>query len=251
MAKVKYSQVEMLFLEEAGYPAHKSNIPYIVVDNFPTLGFLTALRFLEWVSENPNGVISLPTGKTPEYFIVWTAYLLENWDNKKGKHLREKYGLINLKKPVLKNLRFVQIDDFYPISSRQKNSFCNYVKHFYIRGFGLDMGKSLFIDCDAIPLAEGKHFTEIFPDYKVDLSLRYREPASTSELLQQQSIFAIDNWCIDYEKRIREMGGIGFFLGGIGPDGHIAFNTRGSDHHSSTRLTATNFETQAVAASDL
>jgi len=47
------------------------------------------------------------------------------------------------------------------------------------------------------------------------------------------------------------MGGIGFFLGGIGPDGHIAFNTRGSDHHSPTRLTPTNFETQAVAAADL
>jgi len=47
------------------------------------------------------------------------------------------------------------------------------------------------------------------------------------------------------------MGGIGFFLGGIGPDGHIAFNTRGSDHNSTTRLTATNFETQAASASDL
>ncbi|MCG8394489.1 MAG: hypothetical protein MI745_15530, partial [Pseudomonadales bacterium] len=43
----------------------------------------------------------------------------------------------------------------------------------------------------------------------------------------------------------------GFFLGGIGPDGHIAFNTRGSDHYSTTRLTKTNFETQAVAAGDL
>ena len=47
------------------------------------------------------------------------------------------------------------------------------------------------------------------------------------------------------------MGGIGFFLGGMGPDGHIAFNTRGSDHNSTTRLTATNFETQAAAAGDL
>jgi len=37
----------------------------------------------------------------------------------------------------------------------------------------------------------------------------------------------------------------------MGPDGHIAFNTRGSDHNSSTRLTATNFETQAAAAGDL
>ena len=61
----------------------------------------------------------------------------------------------------------------------------------------------------------------------------------------------IDNWCTEYEHKIREKGGIGFFLGGIGPDGHIAFNTRGSDHFSTTRLTTTNFETQAVAAGDL
>jgi len=45
--------------------------------------------------------------------------------------------------------------------------------------------------------------------------------------------------------------GIGFFLGGIGPDGHIAFNIKGSDHFSTTRLLETNFETQAVAAGDL
>jgi len=61
----------------------------------------------------------------------------------------------------------------------------------------------------------------------------------------------IDNWCSEYEEAVRQKGGIGFFLGGIGPDGHIAFNTRGSDLYSTTRLTHTNFETQAVAASDL
>ena len=47
------------------------------------------------------------------------------------------------------------------------------------------------------------------------------------------------------------MGGIGFFLGGIGPDGHIAFNVRGSSIYSVTRLTGTNYETQAAAATDL
>ena len=61
----------------------------------------------------------------------------------------------------------------------------------------------------------------------------------------------IDQWCGEYEQRIRDKGGIGFFLGGIGPDGHIAFNTRGSHIFSVTRLTDTNFETQAVAAGDL
>ena len=34
--------------------------------------------------------------------------------------------------------------------------------------------------------------------------------------------------CANYEKMIEEAGGIDLFLGGIGPDGHIAFNEPGS-----------------------
>ena len=251
MRKIQFSGVEKSFLHETGLRGIHANIPYVTVENFPLLGLLTALRFIEWISENPKGVISLPTGKTPEYFISWTNYLLEDWNSKKGKQIREKYGLGITKKPELKNLHFVQIDEFYPVSSMQHNSFCHYIRNFYIQGFGLDPDKALLIDCDGIKLPENRHFSEVFPDFRVDLSLRYREPSNTFELIQQQSIFAIDNWCSDYETKIRNMGGIGFFLGGIGPDGHIAFNTKGSDHHSGTRLTSTNFETQAIAASDM
>ncbi len=245
------SKVESAFYEISGSPEVNTNIPYIVVDNFPLMGLLTALRFLEWVSENPEGVISLPTGKTPEYFIKWTTHLLENWDSKEIMELRSKYGIGDLKKPSLKDLHFVQIDEFYPISSKQHNSFYNYVKKYYIGGFGLDPKNALLINSDEILLAGGRHFSEVFPDSKVDLSLRYREPKSQLEKMQQESIFLLDDWCSVYEQKIREKGGIGFFLGGIGPDGHIAFNVRGSDHYSTTRLTETNFETQAVAAGDL
>jgi glucosamine-6-phosphate deaminase len=109
----------------------------------------------------------------------------------------------------------------------------------------------MLINSDEISLAGGKHYSEVFPDFRIDLSLKYREPQNELEKLQQASILKISDWCRNYEEKIREIGGIGFFLGGIGPDGHIAFNTRGSDHHSPTRLTPTNFETQAVAAADL
>ncbi|MCK4880288.1 MAG: 6-phosphogluconolactonase [Bacteroidales bacterium] len=245
------SQVESSFYKISGSPEINTNIPYIVVENFPLMGLLTALRFLEWAGENPNGVISLPTGKTPEYFIKWTSHLLENWESKQVKDLKSKYGIIGMKKPSLKNLHFVQIDEFYPISSSQHNSFYNYVKKYYLGGFNLDPKNALLINSDEIPLAGGRHFSEVFPDSKVDLSLRYREPKSQFEKMQQESVFAIDNWCSEYEQKIRDKGGIGFFLGGIGPDGHIAFNVRGSDHYSTTRLTETNFETQAVAAGDL
>ncbi|RPH28484.1 MAG: glucosamine-6-phosphate isomerase [Bacteroidales bacterium] len=245
------SSVEKAFLNASGLPNPSTQIPYICVDNFPKLGLLTSLRFLEWVTENPMGVISLPTGKTPEFFIKWTKFLLENWDNDSGRALKSQYGFNLKQRPNLKNLQFIQIDEFYPISSKQKNSFYDYVLNYYIKGFDLDLNNALLINCDQIPLVDGKHFNEIFPDLRVDLSLRYRECRSKIEEKQQKSIFMIDSWCSDYEQKIRDKGGIGFFLGGLGPDGHIAFNVKGSDIHSTTRLTETNFETQAVAASDL
>jgi glucosamine-6-phosphate deaminase len=248
---VRFSAVEQRFISESGIDSIHTNIPYICVDNFPKLGLITSLRFLEWVSENPNGVISLPTGKTPEFFIKWTRFLLDNWDGSRGRKILERYDLDIKNKPCLNDLQFVQIDEFYPISSRQKNSFFDYVQHFYIKGFGLNPDNALLINCEQIPLPEGKHFMEVFPELKVDLSLRYRESRSKSEELQQKAVFMIDQWCSVYERQIREKGGIGFFLGGLGPDGHIAFNTRGSDSFSTTRLTETNFETQAVAAGDL
>uniref|UniRef100_A0A8P0T614 Glucosamine-6-phosphate deaminase 2 n=10 Tax=Boreoeutheria TaxID=1437010 RepID=A0A8P0T614_CANLF len=42
--------------------------------------------------------------------------------------------------------------------------------------------------------------------------------------------------CDAFEKKIKEAGGIDLFVGGIGPDGHIAFNEPGSSLVSRTRL---------------
>jgi len=42
--------------------------------------------------------------------------------------------------------------------------------------------------------------------------------------------------CEDYERKIKEAGGIELFVGGIGPDGHIAFNEPGSSLVSRTRV---------------
>ncbi len=63
------SNVEAAFLNNSSLTASTTKIPYIIVDNFPRLVFLTALRFLEWVNDNPEGVISLPTVKTLGHFI--------------------------------------------------------------------------------------------------------------------------------------------------------------------------------------
>jgi len=42
--------------------------------------------------------------------------------------------------------------------------------------------------------------------------------------------------CENYEKKMASYGGVHLFMGGIGPDGHIAFNEPGSSLSSRTRL---------------
>lgn len=42
--------------------------------------------------------------------------------------------------------------------------------------------------------------------------------------------------CQDYEKAIEAAGGIDLFMGGVGPDGHLAFNEPGSSLASLTRI---------------
>ncbi len=49
--------------------------------------------------------------------------------------------------------------------------------------------------------------------------------------------------CEAYEKKIESYGGIQVFLGGIGPDGHIAFNEPGSSLKSKTRVKTLTYDT--------
>jgi glucosamine-6-phosphate deaminase len=54
--------------------------------------------------------------------------------------------------------------------------------------------------------------------------------------------------CAAYEEAIKDAGGIELFLGGIGEDGHIAFNEPGSSLTSRTRVVALTQETREVNA---
>lgn len=53
----------------------------------------------------------------------------------------------------------------------------------------------------------------------------------------------LDKVCTDYEAKIERLGGIQLFLGGIGPDGHIAFNEPGSSLVSRTRVKTLSYDT--------
>jgi glucosamine-6-phosphate deaminase len=53
----------------------------------------------------------------------------------------------------------------------------------------------------------------------------------------------LDKECSEYEAKIKRIGGIQLFLGGIGPDGHIAFNEPGSSLSSRTRVKTLTYDT--------
>lgn len=52
--------------------------------------------------------------------------------------------------------------------------------------------------------------------------------------------------CQEYENKINAVGGIDLFLGGIGPDGHLAFNEPGSSLASRTRDKELNYDTKVA-----
>jgi glucosamine-6-phosphate deaminase len=54
----------------------------------------------------------------------------------------------------------------------------------------------------------------------------------------------LEKECERFEKKIKDIGGINLFLGGIGPDGHIAFNEPGSSLSSRTRIKTLTYDTR-------
>ena len=61
---------------------------------------------------------------------------------------------------------------------------------------------------------------------------------------------AVTKYCLDYERKIREAGGLDFQILGIGRTGHIGFNEPGSPRDSRTRLITLDRVTRMDAASD-
>lgn len=254
------SKVEDYFQRENGdwkIPLEQERVKVIAVANYVLLGQLTALRFLEHVSGNPEAVVALPTGKTPEYFIKWMNYYQANWAAEAKDGMLAKVGLGSREKPRMDGLRFVQLDEFFPIRPDHERSFAYFIRKYYLQGFGLDARRALLIDSFGIPkgLEEAafphQNLQEVFSGGDIDLGVRVRQPANEKEALHQKILLRFDEFCEAYEEKIRNLGGIGFFLGGIGPDGHIAFNIRGGSHHSTTRLDRLNYESQAAASTDL
>ena len=207
--------VEQNFLHASKrhFQYNHERVPSIEVPNSMELGKLTALRFLEWLSANPDGVVALPTGKSPEFFIKFLGHYKAHW---KESHIQKElhsYGITSATFPDTTQLKFVQLDEFFPIDPAHENSFYTYVNRYYLPLLGIKPKNALLIN-----------------------------PAQISN---------VEQFCRSYEQKINAWGGIGFFLGGIGADGHIAFNVAGSSANSLTRLVTLNYESACGAARGL
>ena len=55
-----------------------------------------AYRFVEWVCRNPSGVISLPTGRTPEHFIKNVQRILREWSTPEVQEELREFGILEL-----------------------------------------------------------------------------------------------------------------------------------------------------------
>lgn len=58
----------------------------------------------------------------------------------------------------------------------------------------------------------------------------------------------LDEECDRYEEKIKTLGGIELFVGGVGEDGHIAFNEPGSSLQSRTRMKTLTYSTRLANA---
>ena len=236
------SKVEEAFLQKSPFPHFRVSdsefLDSILVASFPELGKLTALRFIEFIQSKPDAVVSLPTGKTPEYFIKWVQRILRDWDGVEIQKLRREAGLACLEKPSMDKVRFVQMDEFCPISPSQSNSYSHYIERFYVEGFGLVKENCLLIDTSEVT----RKYMDVF-DEEIDLA--HQHDGRIQKLLQE-----LDEYCQEYEAKIARMDGIDLFIGGIGPDGHIAFNIRGSAHDSKTRILKLNYESLASSGAE-
>jgi 6-phosphogluconolactonase/glucosamine-6-phosphate isomerase/deaminase len=247
-----WSPVENAFLGKSNRAEKYAgeNIPIVEVLNIYELGKLVALEFMDWVVRNPTGVVALPTGRTPEYFIKTMARYKAKWAEADVQEEVRSYGYPHADFPNTSGLTFVMLDEFFPIHPTHRNSFVHYVKEYYIKM--LDIRAENVLDFN---LLERKVLTEqelsVFSSINVDLSLLSRPAVSPAEEEQKDILTRVQRYCDEFESKVAAVGGIGFFLGGIGPDGHIAFNQEGCSHSSRTRLVPFNYPTAAAAAGDL
>lgn len=248
-----WTKVEKNFLASSGrqsvYPHER--IAVIEVRNQYELGKITALRFIEWAQDHPSGVIALTSGTTPEFFIKFLSYYKANWSKPQVQAELKSVGINSKKFPNTTNMRFVQIEEYFPIDPGHYKNCKNYVIRHYINVLGLKKENVLLMDAYSKGILAEKGLKVVFMNGKVDLSIMQHKPVSQLEGWQQQAIREARQFCAEYENKVRAWGGIDFFLGSLSYAGHLGFNGPGTPTNSKTAIVKLDYRSAANAAKDL
>ncbi len=253
VAQTEWTLVEKKFLvnseRKSSYTAEK--IPVIETDNPFELGKLAALRFLEWVQKNPNGVIALSTATTSEHLIRFLFYYKNNWNNQRVSEELRSFGLISKNFPDTSNLKFVQIDELYPVDQKHAKNSINYIRRNYCELLELKPENVLLMDIANRGILAHKGVNVVFMNGKVNLDRVSMKPTTQLEHWQYKAINEAAEFCKEYEEKIRAWGGIGFYIGNLGFANNVAYNFQDTDFDSVTRLVKLNYVSAAYAAKDL
>jgi hypothetical protein len=203
-SSVQWTDVERSFLDRSGrsdrYDGEK--LPVVEVHNVYELGRIVALTFLEWVLANPTGVVALPTGRTPEFFIKTLDRYRTHWASAEVQSELTSHGFPALTCfPDTASLRFVMLDEFFPMLPTHRNSFVQYVHSFYTGPLNIKSENLLDFDL----LARGVLTLEemnLFESGDVDLTLLAREPTDDSERTKQVCIASLiyATYCFSSER---------------------------------------------------
>ncbi|OXB63574.1 hypothetical protein ASZ78_014199, partial [Callipepla squamata] len=145
--------------------------------------------------------LGLPTGKTFKYTeSVWICSIVEKLCLTGSTPLGCYKKLIEYHKNGDLSFKYVKtfnMDEYVGLPRNHPESYHSYMWNNFFKHIDIDPNNAHILDGNA-------------PDLQVE--------------------------CDAFEKKIEEAGGIDLFVGGIGPDGHIAFNEPGSSLSSRTRL---------------
>jgi len=248
-----WTKVEQIFLASSGRQPGYSHeyAPVIETRNQYELGKLTAMRFIEWAKDHPNGVIALSNGNTPEYFIKFLRFYKKNWHKPHVQAELQSFGIKLKSFPDTSNLKFVQIEESYPLSASHYKSVSNYLKRHYIQVLGIKKQNTLLMDLTSKGIIAEKGLKVVFMSGKVDLSIMHHKPSSQLEAWQQQAIKELRAFCAEYENKIRAWGGIDFFVGTLSYGGHFGSIPPGSAFDSKTQIVKLDYMSAAHAAKDM
>lgn len=248
----KWTKVEQKFLARSGRQSTYPNEYFAAIEvrNNYELGKLTALRFIEWVQNNPNGVVAFTSGYTPEFFIKFLHYYKNNWNNSDVQAEMHSIGIYLKKFPKTSDLKLVQIEELYPIPDKHYKKISNYTIRHYAKELEIKPQNLLLMDIDKKGIIAEKGMKVVFMNGKVDLSIMKRKPTSQVESWQQRAIKEVREFCNEYENKIRAWGGIDFLVVGLSYGGQLGFNEINGRADSKTHIVTLDYKTAAHSAKD-